>query len=129
AAHRAADLHLQCAVPALPAGRRERVERAPLVQVNQPEALPGRAAEAHHRAQQLRAEAARLQRAVHRVQVRDQALQVVRGVTADQPGEAVGVLAQLRLRLARAHAEQLGDLLLDVAEGPALGGTEADRAG
>src|SRR5262245_62018168 len=57
AAQRAADLHLERAVPALPAGRRERVERAPLVQVDQAEALPGRAAEAHQRAQQLRAEA------------------------------------------------------------------------
>src|SRR5580704_1852334 len=121
-AERAADLQFHPVVPALAGLRGERVERAALVQVNQAEPAPGGVTEAEDGAEQLRAEAARLQRGIHRVQVRDQALDVVRGMTADEPGEAVGIRGHLNRRLVLPHVEQGPDVLLDVAERLALGG-------
>ena len=51
----APDLQLKRVVALLAGQRRERVEGAPLVQVDQPERTPARVAERHDRAQQLRA--------------------------------------------------------------------------
>src|ERR1700743_3199902 len=81
-------LKLQRAVPALAVQRRERVERAPFVQVDQAQPPPAVDAEADQRAQQLGSEAVVDQRGVDRVQVGDQVLHLAGQVRADQPGEA-----------------------------------------
>src|SRR5260370_5766799 len=46
---------------------------------------------------------------------------------ADQPGELVAVCGDLHRRAVLAHAQQLADIFLDVAERLALGRTKADR--
>jgi len=70
-------------VPALAGLRGERVERAPLVQVDEGHPAVALVREGDHRAEQLRAEAVVDQRAVHRVQVSHQAGHVV-GIVAHQ---------------------------------------------
>src|SRR5580693_6441405 len=126
------DLQLQRVVPALAVQRRERVERAPLVQVDQAQPALLVVAEGDQGTQQLRAEAGVDQRGVDRVQVGDQRVELVGHVRADQPGESVGVLGHLDRQAALlpgVHVEQLLDFLLHVGEGPALDRAEAHRAG
>src|SRR5262249_20648486 len=78
----AADLPLKGVVTVLTASRkrRERVERAALIEVHQPEPPLLGIAEADDRAQQLRAESVVDQRGVHRVQVGHERLNLVRHV-------------------------------------------------
>ncbi len=73
----ALDLELERVVAALAGSRRERVERAPLVQVDQGEPALLVVAEGDQGAQQLRAEAVVDQRGVDRVQVGDQRVDLV----------------------------------------------------
>src|SRR5262249_43044979 len=122
-ADHALDLQLERVVPAFAGQRGERVERAPLVQVDEGEAALLLVFEGDQGTQQLRAEAVVDQRGVDRVQVGDQRLDLVRHTRADQPGEAVVVLGHLDRQAAfgvRARVEQLLYVLLHVGEGPAL---------
>src|SRR6516165_793327 len=128
----ALDLQLQRVVPALAVQRGEGIERAPLVQVDQRQPALPIVAEGDQRTQQLGAEAGVDQRGVDRVQVGDQRVELVGHARADQPVEAVGVLGHLDRQaafLARAHVEQVLDVLLHIGEGPALNRAEAHRAG
>src|SRR5690349_6010074 len=77
AADHALDIQLERVVPALARQRGERVERAPLVQVDEGEAAFLVIPEGHQGAQQLRAEAVVDQCRVYRVQVGDQRLELV----------------------------------------------------
>src|SRR5438270_6141316 len=127
-------LHLQFerVVAALAGQRGERVERAPLVQVDEGEAALLLVPEGDQGAEQLRPEAVVHQRGVDRMQVGDQRFELVRHARADQPGEAVVILGRLDRQAAlgvRAGVEQVLHVLLDVGEGPALARAEADRAG
>src|SRR2546421_8952181 len=131
-ADHALDLQFERVVPALAGQRGERVERAPLVQVDEGEAALLLVFEGDEGTQQLRPEAVVDQRGVDRVQVGDQRLELVRHARADQPGEAVVVLGHLDRQAAlgvRAHVEQLLYVLLHVGEGPALYRAEAHGAG
>src|SRR5215469_11450894 len=76
----AAYLEFQRVVAVLAGLRRERVERPPLVEVDDAQLAAGGIGEPHQRAQQLRAEPAFRERDVDRVQVGDQRLHVVGGV-------------------------------------------------
>src|SRR5215475_14957855 len=85
--HRAPYLELHRVVPALATQRRERVERAPLVQVDEAEPFPGIVPETDQGAEQLRAEPAVYQRGVHRMQVGDECLDVIRGRSEEHTSE------------------------------------------
>src|SRR5690348_4537825 len=76
-ADHALDLQFERVVPALAGQRGERVERAPLVQVDEGEAALLIVGEGDQGTQQLRAEAVVDQRGVDRVQVGDQRLELV----------------------------------------------------
>src|SRR5215467_12547440 len=58
-AKRTADLQFECVIAAVSRQRRERVERAPLVEVDKAERPAARVAESHDRAEQHRAKAAK----------------------------------------------------------------------
>src|SRR6266508_1642242 len=80
------DLQLDGVVAAVRSGRGERVPAALLVQIDQPERV-GAVGERDQGAQQRGAEAGVDECAVHRVQIGDQAGDVLGARLADQPGE------------------------------------------
>src|SRR5215211_5188138 len=121
------DPQLQLVVAALAVQRRERVEGAPLVQVDQvdPPAL-GRG-EGEHRAQQLGPEAVLLEGGVDQVDAGHQVLHV--RVLEDHPAVAVAVVGDRHRRpcLLDGQLEQALELLGGGREPLPGGGLEADR--
>src|SRR6266545_550304 len=133
AAERAAHAQLQLVVAPLAVQRRERIEGAALVEVDEVAALaragspgPGRV-EAEHRAQELRPVAALLQRGIGHVGAGDQVLEI--RVAEHHPAVAEAVVAhpQRRAGLPHRQLQQLGQLLGGGGEVRAGGRLEADR--
>lgn len=132
------DLQLQRVVPALPAQRGERVERAPLVEVDQGDPAAAAVGEGHQGAQQRRPEPRALQCGVDRVQVGDEVADAGgRGGVAGGPG-VPGTAAQHQPGVAvlvgdgfdpgpAVGVEQVGDLALQGGERLPLGGPERHR--